>query len=490
MSNLMTSLMTTASTMRAYERAISTVQNNVNNVSTAGYAKQRQLLDAQMFLPDRGFSGGVRAGSIVSYRDQLAEREVQTQQNRLGYYETHARQLKEIEANFGLEAAEGIQGAMNRLFSASAAWSINVNNLGLRSDVLERARGVAEAFNDLSARLTIRRSVLNDQIDKATAEVNALAERIRNLNAAIRSDNSPNNDAGVEAQLMGALEDLSEIVNFQVINERDGSVTVLLGGQVPLVLGDQVFALPDAQSSDPERVTFIGRDGRDITSLLSGGRLGALMKVRNDDLPQYIRQLDALAANFADGDTSADPNATGDGANTILTRGYYYDYSVDPPELKQGVPLFIFEAGLEGTAGGMKLNPNLRPEMLAALRGNPPSADPSVTAVTVTSTNGVALELAALGTARDPRNPNDLTFIEELAQLVGKVGRDSADSSIVLDVQEQITVQARLFRDELSKVNLDEEAAFLVGYQRAFEANAQLMRVISELTDVTLQMLR
>ncbi|MDZ7639681.1 MAG: flagellar basal body rod C-terminal domain-containing protein, partial [Bryobacterales bacterium] len=63
-------------------------------------------------------------------------------------------------------------------------------------------------------------------------------------------------------------------------------------------------------------------------------------------------------------------------------------------------------------------------------------------------------------------------------------------AAIVLDVQQQITVQSRLFRDELSKVNLDEEAAFLIGYQRAFEANAQLMRVITELTDVTLNMVR
>jgi flagellar hook-associated protein 1 FlgK len=490
MSNLLTSLMTTANSMKAFERSIAAVQNNVNNVSTTGYAKQRQLLDAQLFLPDQGFAGGVRAGAVVSYRDQLAEREVQLQQNRLGYYEQRARQLAEIEANFGLEANEGLQGAFNRMFAATASWSINVNNLGLRSDVLERAHGVAEAFNDLSARLTIRRSVLNDQIEKATAEVNALAERIQNLNRAIRSDNSPNNDAGVEAQLMSALEELSDIVNFQALQERDGSFTILLGGQVPLVIGDQRFVLPSAQLGDPAGVSFIGADGRNITGLLNGGRLGALLKVRNDDLPEYIRRLDVLAANFADGDTTVDPNATGDGANTILKRGYYYDYSTTPPTLKQGQPLFIFEAGLEGTAGGIKLNPNLTPEMLAPLEGNPPGVDPDLVPVTVTSTNGIALKLTALGTARDPRNPNDLTFIEEYAQLVGKVGRDSADSSIILDVQQQITVQARLFRDELSKVNLDEEAAFLIGYQRAFEANAQLMRVISELTDVTLQMVR
>lgn len=489
MSNLLTSLSTTANSLRAFERAISTVQNNVNNVSTQGYAKQRLLLDSQPFLPDRGLAGGVRAGALLSSRDLLAEREVQLQNNRLGYYEQRSRQLREVEANFGLEANEGIQGAMNRLFTSFAAWSNNVNNLGLRTDVMDRAAGLADAFNDLSARLTIRRAVLNDQIQKATSEINALGERLQNLNQAIRTDASPNNDAGVEAQLQNTLEKLSELVNFQAIQEADGSFTVLLGGQVPLVIGGQRFALPAPDFSDPATVT-IAAGGRDITGLLTSGKLGALLEVRNVDLPGYMVRLDALAANFADGDLVANPSATGNGANTILRQGYYYDFATDPPTLMQGQPLFTFQAGLENTAGGLQLNPNLRPEMLAPMRGDPPGADPSLVAVTVTSVNGVALELAGMGTARDPRNPNDLSFIEEFSQLVGKVGRDTADALIVLDVQEQITVQALLFRDELSKVNLDEEAAFLIAYQRAFEANSQMLRTLMDLTDATLRIMR
>jgi flagellar hook-associated protein 1 len=489
MPNLMISLATTANTMRAFERAISTVQNNVNNVSTEGYAKQRLTLNSLPFLPDQGLAGGVRAGLMVGARDPIAEREVQQQLTQQGYYDQRSRQLREIEANFGLEANEGLQGAMNRFFSSLSTWSNNVNNLGLRNDVLERAEGVSDAFNDLSARLTIRRAVLNDQIDKATSEINALGERLQNLNATIRGSASPDMDAGIDAQLQNTLEQLSELVSFQAVSEGDGSVTVLLGGQIPLVIGGQRFDLPNADFSDPEKVTFT-MGGRDITKLLATGRVGALLQVRNDDLPGYLAQLDRLAAGFADGDLANDPDAMGNGANTILTQGYYYDYSTEPPTLLQGVPLFRFQTGLEGTAGGIQLNPDMRPEMLAPMRGDPPGADPSLVNVTITSVNGTALDLASIGTARDPRNPNDLSFIEEYSQLVGKVGRDSADSTIILDVQQQITVQAMLFRDELSKVNLDEEAAFLLSYQRAFQANSQLMRVIMELTDTTLQIMR
>jgi flagellar hook-associated protein 1 FlgK len=203
-----------------------------------------------------------------------------------------------------------------------------------------------------------------------------------------------------------------------------------------------------------------------------------------------MARLDTLAGNFANGDLVADPSSTGNGANTILQQGYYYDFSTEPATLRQGQPLFIFQVGLEGTAGGMKVNPNLTPEMLAPMRGDPPGVDPALTPVTITSVNGVALELAGMGTARDPRNPNDLSFVEEYSQFVGKVGRDTADALIVLDVQEQITVQSMLFRDEMSKVNLDEEAAFLIAYQRAFEANSQMLRVLMELTDTTLSIMR
>jgi len=45
-------------------------------------------------------------------------------------------------------------------------------------------------------------------------------------------------------------------------------------------------------------------------------------------------------------------------------------------------------------------------------------------------------------------------------------------------------------REEISGVSLDEEAAQMIEYQRAYQAAAQLVSVLNDLTDTLLSMLR
>jgi len=62
MSNLLSLLISSSSTLDAYGRVLETAQNNVANASTPGYAKQRVELYALPFDPQSGSTGGVRAG--------------------------------------------------------------------------------------------------------------------------------------------------------------------------------------------------------------------------------------------------------------------------------------------------------------------------------------------------------------------------------------------------------------------------------------------
>ncbi len=52
MANLFVSLMSSTSALRAFERSLATVQNNVTNASTPGYVKQSQVLNAASFQPE------------------------------------------------------------------------------------------------------------------------------------------------------------------------------------------------------------------------------------------------------------------------------------------------------------------------------------------------------------------------------------------------------------------------------------------------------
>ena len=59
MSNLLASLLSSASTLEAYGRVLETAQNNVSNTSTPGYAKQRLDLYALPFDPQAGSAADV-----------------------------------------------------------------------------------------------------------------------------------------------------------------------------------------------------------------------------------------------------------------------------------------------------------------------------------------------------------------------------------------------------------------------------------------------
>ena len=76
MSNLLASLVSSANTLQAYGQVMETLQNNVSNASTPGYAKQSAELYALPFDPEHGVTGGVRSGELRSTRNEYAEQAV------------------------------------------------------------------------------------------------------------------------------------------------------------------------------------------------------------------------------------------------------------------------------------------------------------------------------------------------------------------------------------------------------------------------------
>ncbi len=65
MANLLSSLVSSASALAAYDQVLQVSQNNVANASTPGFVRHRQTLLAMQFDPAGGLAGGVRAGEVL-----------------------------------------------------------------------------------------------------------------------------------------------------------------------------------------------------------------------------------------------------------------------------------------------------------------------------------------------------------------------------------------------------------------------------------------
>jgi flagellar hook-associated protein 1 FlgK len=99
--------------------------------------------------------------------------------------------------------------------------------------------------------------------------------------------------------------------------------------------------------------------------------------------------------------------------------------------------------------------------------------------------NQVASALAAL---RDQRvAAGGSTFAESWGQIVYRVGNDSATARTQHTSRQGVADAVLRLKDSVSGVSLDEEAASLIKYQRAYEANAKFFAAIGETLDVLLR---
>jgi len=168
------------------------------------------------------------------------------------------------------------------------------------------------------------------------------------------------------------LQQLSQYVNFTASQQPDGAVTVLLNGQVPLLMGAQAFSIQNqpvaadstsANPNAPPTMTILASDGSDITSQLTGGTLGALMNLANTVFPEYLGsggsagEINTMAQQFADT------------VNQALTSGNVSD---GPPPVA-GVPLFTYDTtNATNVAQTLAVDPTVTAGQLAAISAGPP----------------------------------------------------------------------------------------------------------------------
>jgi flagellar hook-associated protein 1 FlgK len=102
--------------------------------------------------------------------------------------------------------------------------------------------------------------------------------------------------------------------------------------------------------------------------------------------------------------------------------------------------------------------------------------------------NDNALKLAALLNDRLFES-GTTTPIDFYSRLVFSVASDSSSAFESSNTQRHILTQLQNQRDAASGVSLDEEAANLIRFQKAFEASARFIQVVNEMTDALVKML-
>src|SRR5690606_31500778 len=280
--------------------------HNITNVNTPGYSRQ----DASQATRSPQFSGAGYIGSgtmLVEIRRTYSEflaNQVRASTSLSGDVEAYKSQIEQLDSLLA-GTTTGITPSLQKFFSALQTAAEDPANIPARQLVLAEAEGLARRFNTVSDRLNEQNSFTNKQMSAVTDQINRLTGSIGSLNDAIAKAASngkqPNDllDARDEA-----VRELSTYLGVSVVPQDDSSFNIFIGSGQPLVVGNTVNRLEVRSGlSDPNRseVEFVSGNSRQrITSQISGGELGGLIRYREEVLDSTMNSLGRLALTVSD----------------------------------------------------------------------------------------------------------------------------------------------------------------------------------------------
>lgn len=453
MGNLTIALFNTAGAQRAFRRAIETVQNNVINVHTPGYARQRPTFDNAPFNPELGQAGGILPGVTQSSRAKYAEESVRNSTGDAGRERQLSSGLAPVEKAFDLNGPSSVPQALSRFFNSFSQLSVNPNDRLLRQQVIDQAGTLAQTVNSSAQEVSKAVGRADSELVDAIQAVNSRVAKLKELNTFRRSNPVAAKDGGLEGESYALLEEISEYVEVSPVANSDGTVSLYLAGMTPLLVGENQYELTTDITNTSSKV--LDAQGRDMTAELTRGRVAGLLEQKNSILPSFQAELNTFAQNLADV------------VNNKLATG------VDRNGSAPVTPLFTYDA-MVGAAYSLGVS-GIQPDEIAAASATAPGG------------NGNALDIAALA---NTQTINGLSLSEYYGRIGARFGRELSDARQNQELQENLVAQAQAYRNEQSGVDLDQEAAELIQLQRAFEASAEMFRVLNSLTESVMGMLR
>ncbi len=500
--------------LQVNQTAMSVVSNNISNMNTENYAKQRVNLAENPFYNKvstlQGIAkvgSGVQIASITSYRDKYLDEYYRNENAGANFYNTLNSCAADIDNIFTDDLnGGGLSGAFAAFYDAAQKLTNDPTDETLRRNFIEQAQNVAQNFNSISTQLnSMKKNLVGDindfssiQSSKTNLSVDEINEKLASLAELNFKISKSQTEAGVpsalESEQAVLLDELSSLIPISTQYKENGTVeitfnnTTLVKGKEQLAQFDCAVGTVDEpciiQLKDMDNNIIPGKSN--INENISGGALGAYLQMGNLQtdgslsIATVISQLNTLANEFAT--AINDIQTYNDGAEAAM--------AIDENNLLTAVPAenVIFfdnnQTTTNITAANISINTNLltNPKLLAVARV---AINPDGTAVEAeaigNSNNAAAIIKTQTESLTGLNNTSPLSYYQSLVNTVAsETGKISANATVTSSILSSIGNQ----RTSAMGVNLDEELVDLIKYQRAYESSARVFSAANEVYSI------
>ena len=464
--------------LQAQRYGLDVTSNNIANANTVGYSRR----DAQFSQTSPLYQYGnfVGTGAVVkkmrSFREDFFDREIRNTINREAGLEADEKVLDRVETLLAEPTEENLNESVTKFFRAFDELALKPESIGLRENVIQVGKTVADKFNFISNEMLEARKEIQIDANSLINEANRLIKEVAQMNAAFSSNR---NLTGDEQQTLidereVRLEELSKLFNIGVTTEDDNSVNVFING-ANVITRTTPSELKLEQTIDENtgelaiKMTRFDHRGKELGVVNAGtGELGSLIYHYNVTLDDKDSTGEFSAAKRLNDFAVAIVK----NVNEVSNQGYGLD---DPDGAAPGRN--FFELSHVGPAMKMSVSDDIwlkpRDLPLAGASREPGNSE-------------IARAIARLADKEDFIDNDDYT--EFYAGYIGKVGSQAREIKDTLANIMRVSEQLQSQREAMIGVNLNEEAVNLIKFQKAFEAASRIVNTTNEILQTVISL--
>ena len=440
----------------AHQGAIAVTGQNISNVNTPGYSRQRIVLETKAPMtayPEGMIGNGVYLKTVQRVYDRFLNNRLNTALQDQHRWEARQSVVQQVEAVFQETEETGLSSRIGGFFNAWQDIASNPTGYAERLTVIGKAKDLALGLKQAYDSLTSLQRETDAQIRDGVNAVNSLATNLNALNDQIvRMKQRGQNPNDLEDKRDAMLADLAEYVDFTTNESSEGLVTVTLADGKVLVgrpPEGKLVAVDDADGL--AKIAWSSDPGTPITGQIGSGKMKGWIESRDGTIQNGLDRMDALAKAIRD---AVNPlHQAGKGLDGVGGRDFFIgtgasDLAVHPDI--EANPTWIAAASADAIDG------------------------------TLAADNRNALAMAAL-VNQAVSDLGSATFSQYAAWSAAQVGQDVRNASQNLSYQKAVVSQLQNVRDSISGVSLDEEMANLIQYQHAYAASARMITTVNQM---------
>lgn len=462
------------------KRGLYVTGHNIDNSPRNGYSRQLINQEATMALrlPGLGYLGtGTEITSVSRARNFFVDCKYWQENAPLGEWQVKDETLTEVERIMGEVSETSFRQFLDDFYDALNDMTRNPGDISFREPVLETGLSFTKHINETASRLEKLRVDTYEEMDMYVGRVNNIADQIGLLNRQIyvrELDGHTANDLRDTREIL--VDELSQLVNVNVSETEDGRYDISVSGSS---LVNHYHVKHMELKSEEGDIRLVWSNGSRVNC--SSGKLSGFMDLIAGDgrgnnysgIPFYQNKLSEFSKGFAKK------------FNEQHRKGY--DLYGQP-----GKDFFIMKEGNQAnSAENISVNPEILKDLkkLAAASTNPMDANGNLN-INIEDNNNI---LKLLEQRDDPKffesDSGNGTPDEFMKSILSSMAVDARQTNRFLETQTLLQKNLAARRQSISGVNLNEEVANIVKYQKTYVASSKIINTMDMLLDLTVNRL-